>query len=64
MVGRIYKEDYLTLLQIKYISSGPHGFRDFFYVFSYCKSMGANGPRSVGNLDPRGMVGRISVGYH
>ena len=26
--------------------------------------MGANEPRSVANLDPRGMIGRIYVGYH
>ena len=31
---------------------------------SYCKSMGANDPRGVANLDPRGMIGRIYVGYH
>ena len=31
-VGRIYVGDHLTLLQTKYLSSGPHGFReeDFF----------------------------------
>ena len=50
----------------KYKSSGPHGFReeDFFYVFSYYKSMEANDPRGVANLDPRGMIGRIYEGYH
>ena len=34
-VGRIYKEDYYTLLLTKYESSGPCGFgeEDFFYVF-------------------------------
>ena len=26
--------------------------------------MGANDPRGVANLDPRGMVGRIYVGDH
>ena len=33
-VGKIYKEDHLTLLQTKYESSGPCGFgeEDFFYV--------------------------------
>ena len=37
MVGRIYKEDYYTLLHIKYKSSGPCGFgdKDFFYDFSH-----------------------------
>ena len=36
----------------------------FFYVFSYYKSMEANDPRGVANLDPRGMIGRIYEGYH
>ena len=31
----------------------------FFYVFSHCKSMGANNPRGGAINDPRGMVGRI-----
>ena len=55
-----------TLLHTKYISSGPHGFReeDFFYVFSYYKSMEANDIRGVANLDPRGMIGRIYEVYH
>ena len=31
-IGRIYIEDFKTLLHTKYISCGPHGFReeDFF----------------------------------
>ena len=35
MVGRIYVGDHLTLLQIKYLSSWPQGFReeDFFKFF-------------------------------
>ena len=32
--------------------------------FSYYKSMGANDPWGVANLDPRGMIGRIYVEYH
>ena len=32
--------------------------------FSYCKSMGANDPRGVANLDLRNMIGRIYVGYY
>ena len=36
----------------------------FFNVFSYNKSMEANDPRGVANLDPRGMVGRIYEGYN
>ena len=38
--------------------------RRFFYVFSYCKSMGSNDPRGVANLDPKGMIGTIYVGCH
>ena len=53
--------DYLT----KYKSSGPHGLReDFFFMFSYCMTMGDDDPMGVANLDPRGMIGRIYVGYH
>ena len=35
MVGRIYEGDQLMLLNTKYLSSGPHGFReeDFFKFF-------------------------------
>ena len=37
MVGRIYEGDHLTLLNTKYLSSGPHGFReDFFKFFPLC----------------------------
>ena len=36
----------------------------FFYCFSYYKSMEANDPGGVVNLDPRGMIGRIYEGYH
>ena len=65
MVGRIYVGDHYTFLHTKYMSSGPHGFReDFFLGFSHFKSMGANDPRGTANLDPRGMVGRIYVGDH
>ena len=38
--------------------------KKIFLRFSYCKSMGANDPRGVANLDPRGMIGRIYLGYH
>ena len=31
---------------------------------SYCKSMGANDPQGVVIFHPRGMTGRIYVGYH
>ena len=35
LIGRIYEGDHYTLLHTKYISCGPHGFReeDFFKVF-------------------------------
>ena len=36
----------------------------FLRFFSYYKSMEANDPRGVANLDPRGMIGRIYVEYH
>ena len=35
MIGRIYIEDYLTLLHKKYESSGPYGFKEEdFFIFS------------------------------
>ena len=36
----------------------------FFLCSSYYNSMEANDPWGVANLDPRGMIGRIYVGYH
>ena len=36
----------------------------FLKVFSYYKSMEANDPRGVANLDPRGMICGINEGYH
>ena len=35
LIGRIYVGDHLILLHTKYVSSGPHGFReeDFFQFF-------------------------------
>ena len=57
LTGRIYVVDHYRPLHTKYISSGPHGFREEdFLSFSYYKPMGAN--------DPRGMVGRIYEGDH
>ena len=38
--------------------------KKMFLRFSYCKYIGANDPRGVANLGPRGMIGRIYVGYH
>ena len=63
--GRIYVGDYYTLLHTKYISSGPHGFREEdFLSFPHYKSIGANDPQDVANLDPSGIVGRIYEGDH
>ena len=31
LIGRIYVVDNYTLLHTKYISSGPHGYREFFF---------------------------------
>ena len=44
LIGRIYVGVHYTLLHTKYISSGPHGFREDFLSFSHYKSMGANNP--------------------
>ena len=38
--------------------------KKIFLHFSDYKSMEANDPRGVTNLDPRGMIGRIYEGYH
>ena len=38
--------------------------KKIIYVFSYYKSMEANDPRCMANLDPSGMIGRIYEGYH
>ena len=57
-VGRIYKEDHYTLLHTKYESSGPCDFgEEDFFMFSHCKSMGANDPQSGAIFDPK--VSRI-----
>lgn len=64
MVGRIYKEDYLTLLHTN-IKAMPFGVREEdFFKYSYCYSVGASDPRGVANLDHMSMIGRIRVGYH
>ena len=53
LIGRIYVGGHYTLLHTKYISSGPHGFREDFLSFSHYKSMRANDSLGVANLDPR-----------
>ena len=35
-----------------------------FLSFSHYKSMGANVPRGMASLGPRGLIGRIYVGDH
>ena len=65
LICRIYVRDHCTLLHTKYITSGPHGFREEdFLSFSHYKFMGANDRWGMANLDPLGVVGRIYVGDH
>ena len=65
LIGGILLGDNYTLLHTKYISSGPHGFREEdFSSFSHYKSMGANDPQGMASLGPRGLIGRIYVGDH
>ena len=47
LIGWIYVGDHYTLLHTKYISSGPHDFREEFLSFSDYKSMGDNDPQSL-----------------
>ena len=65
MVCRIYEGDHLMLLNVKISKLWPHNFREEdFLSFFHCKSMRANEPWDVANLNPRGMVGRIYVVDH
>ena len=54
-VGRIYKEEHYTLLQTKYESSGPCGFREedfyFFFFFMTPPGRGPCGPQGHGWQD-------------
>ena len=63
--GRIYVGDHQTLLHTKYVGLWASWFqrRRLFKFFHY-KSMGANDPRGVARLGPRGLIGRIYVGDH
>ena len=38
--------------------------KKIFLSFFHYKSMGANNPRGVARLGPRGLIGRIYVGDH
>ena len=60
---RIYVGGHYTLLHTKYISCGPHRFREDL-SFSHYKSMGANDPWGVASLGPRGLIGTIYVADH
>ena len=53
MVGRIYKQDHYILLHTKYERSWPCGFREDYFCFSQCKSMGANDPVAGPFLTPK-----------
>ena len=65
LIGRSYVGDHETLLHTKYISSGPHGFREEdFLSFSHYKSMGVHDPLGHGQFGPQGLIGRIFVGDH
>ena len=56
LIGRIYVGDHYTVLHTKYESHRPHSLRaEDFKRFSHYKSMGANEPRGMANLDHRGM---------
>ena len=56
-VGRIYKEEYYTLLHTKYESSGPCGYREEdFYVFPIVSLWELLTPRGGAIFDPRGMI--------
>ena len=61
LIGKFYVGNHYTLLHTKYISCGPHGFREEdFLSFSHYKSMGAIDSQGVASLDPRG----LTVGDH
>ena len=64
LIGRIYVGDHKTLLHTKFVSCGPHGFREEDLSFFHYKSMGANDPWGMASLDPRGLICRIYVGDH
>ena len=64
LTGRIYIVDHYTFLHTRYVSCGPHGFKDYIFSFFHCKSMGANEHQGMASSDPRGLIGRIYVGDH
>ena len=66
LIDMIFAGDHLTLLQTKYKSCGPHGFReeDFLSFSPHYKSIGANDRQSVASLDPRVLIGNFYLGTH
>ena len=59
-IGRIYKEDYYTLLHTKYESSGPCGFgEEDVLCFPIVYLWELMTPWDGAIFDPSGMVGRI-----
>ena len=64
MAGRINKGNHYTLLYIKYKSPGLCGFIEEDFFFPYCKSIEANDSQGRAIFYPRGIIGRIYVGYH
>ena len=65
LIGRFDVVDYYTLLHTKYISFGPHGFREEeFLSFVHYKFIGANDIWGVAIWDPRAwMAGFIYLIY-
>ena len=65
LIGRIYLGDHETLLHTKYISCGPHGFREKknFQVFPIISLWELMTPGAWPVWIP-GLVGRIYVGDH
>lgn len=62
MISRIFEGDHLPLQHAEYRSSGPSVFREEeFRRYFYYKSLGANEPLGVANVDPRVTVGMINV---
>ena len=57
LIGRIYVGDHYTLLHTKYISSGPHGFRE--EVFPIISLSELTTPWVMASLDPGDLIGRI-----
>ena len=65
IVGRIYETLlHINLLAVGLMVSEKNIFKVFLLLLFHYKSMEANEPRGVANLDPRDMVGRIDVGDH